>query len=152
MTQRTLLSALIVLVIVVGLAMIFTEETSGLLPYTPHVTHSTVIKVGGVPLQVGLADTRELWERGLSGEGPPRGMFFMFDKEDEWGIWMKDMHFPIDALWIDTNKKIVHIQTSIQPESYPRIYASPVPARYLLELPSGYVEQHNLFIGDDVEF
>ena len=42
--------------------------------------------------------------RGLSGRpflAPGSGMLFIFDREDIHQIWMRDMRFPIDLIWMD---------------------------------------------------
>ena len=43
------------------------------------------------------------------------GMLFPFDTPGEYSFWMKDMKFPIDIIWIDSNYKIVYIEKNLQP-------------------------------------
>ena len=38
----------------------------------------------------------------------------------------------------------------VSPETYPEAFAPPAPARYVLELPAGFVEEYTLGIGDIV--
>jgi uncharacterized membrane protein (UPF0127 family) len=44
-----------------------------------------------------------------------RGMIFLFETPDFHGIWMKNCRFPIDILWLDEAKKIVHVVESVPP-------------------------------------
>src|SRR6266849_2707331 len=37
------------------------------------------------------------------------GMLFLFDQPDFHGIWMKNCKFPIDILWLDEERKVVHL-------------------------------------------
>ncbi|MBI5252912.1 MAG: DUF192 domain-containing protein, partial [Euryarchaeota archaeon] len=51
-------------------------------------------------------------------------------------IWMKNMLFPLDIIWLDSDLKVVHIEHDIPPckeESCP-IYLPSSPARYILEV------------------
>ncbi len=44
-----------------------------------------------------------------------RGMIFVFETADFHGIWMKNCRFPIDILWLDEEKKVVHVAESVPP-------------------------------------
>lgn len=93
----------------------------------------------------GLSDTRELREN--------QAMLFVYDSDDKWSIWMKDMNYPIDIVWLDKDKKVVYIVKNAPPESYP--YEQFVPkkeARYVLELPAGTVGKKSINIGTAATF
>lgn len=94
-----------------------------------------------------FAVTEEEKAKGLSGKNElaeNEGLLFVFDKNDRWGIWMKDMLFPIDIIWFDENKKVVFMEENIKPESYPWIFSPDVPARYILEVPAGFVSKNKI--------
>jgi len=113
------------------------------------------IIVGKSKIPVYLADTEEKRIKGLGGRTSiPRnyGMFFIFDYVDYQNIWMKDMLFPIDIIWIDGNSKIVHIEKNVSPDTYPKIFTAPVKARYVLELNAGMSELYDLKIGKKIIF
>ena len=110
------------------------------------------LTVGTTTLQVEIAQTAEQKITGLShrlslAEG--RGMFFIFDTDGRHGIWMKDMEFPIDIIWIDAAMKVVHIEKSVAPDTYPQTFTTPTPARYVLEVPAGYAKGR-IAVGDAV--
>ena len=91
--------------------------------------------------------------QGLSGVkdlGNNEAMLFIFDEQQKHGIWMKDMLIPLDILWLSADKRVVHIEEYVTPESYPRIYYPRVPAKYVLELKSGIVDK--LSICQDYQF
>ena len=101
------------------------------------------ISIGGVTLQVEIAQTPKEKATGLShrsslAEG--RGMLFVFEGESDHSFWMKDMHFLIDIIWINTEKRVVHIERNIAPDTYPQSFRSPIPARYVLEVPAEYAQ------------
>ncbi len=67
---------------------------------------------------------------------------------------MKNTYFPLDMLWLDSNRHIVHIEEDVPPcpaEPCPS-YMPAKPARYVLELVSGSVKRNGLKIGDRLDF
>ena len=117
------------------------------------VTASSSVQVGGNTIRVSVADTPEKREKGLSGrEGllSDEGMLFTFEDDGYYAFWMKDMRFPIDILWISRGGTIVDMQENVSPETYPAAFAPRTKARYVVELPAGYVEEHAVRIGDIV--
>ena len=111
--------------------------------------------LGGKLFNIEVVDTKKLLEKGLSGHKPlleDEGMFFVFQKEDLYGFWMKDMSFSIDILWIDSNFKIVHIEKSLSPETYPKIFYPKTKAHYVLEISAGEANKLDIKIGDSIKF
>lgn len=79
--------------------------------------------------------------KGLSGRNclnPDSGMLFMYELSGDYCYWMKDMNFSIDMIWLDDEKRIVTIQDSVAPETYPQSFCPDKPARYVLEVPAGF--------------
>lgn len=103
-----------------------------------------------------VARSSQARERGLSGSeslAEGTGMLFVFEEEDEWGIWMKDMKYPIDIIWLNNEKEVVHIVHGAQPASYPKKKFIPKSmARYVLEVPAGAAKKHSIDIGNKAEF
>ena len=99
------------------------------------------VAIGDTVLRVEVARTEEQLTTGLSRRRSLKegtGMLFIFDTEGAHAIWMKDMRFPLDIVWIDENGKVVHIAEDVSPDTYPQSFSSPTPARYVLEVPAGY--------------
>lgn len=95
--------------------------------------------VGGKTFFVSVVDTPEARTRGLSGSEPlaeDEGMLFIFDRDGRYPIWMKEMRFSLDIIWINRFGKIVHVEREVHPDTYPRAFASNQPARYVLEIPA----------------
>ena len=123
--------------------------------HAPTQTNTPSVILAGETILVDIADTPELRERGLSGrESLPeeRGMLFVFPEEGLHRFWMKDMRFSIDILWISPDQRIVHIEKSVAPETYPESFGPDESARYVLEVPAGYVETLGVHEGDRVRF
>lgn len=101
-----------------------------------------------------VADTTLLRARGLSGHAPlgkGEGMIFVFSEDDTYGFWMKDMLFPIDIVWLDAEHRIVDVKKDALPASYPEVFTPARPARYVVEIPAGFFEEHHLKMGDTLE-
>jgi uncharacterized protein len=112
-----------------------------------------LIALGGNLVTADIADTPEKRTLGLSGRTtllPDTGMLFVFDQPGAHGIWMKDMRFPIDILWIDAHYTIVHIEKNVSPDTYPSSFTPPVPALFVLELPDGFTQAHSIVLGDSI--
>lgn len=92
-------------------------------------------------------------KRGLGGrESMPQnqGMLFPYDREDKRCFWMKSMRFPIDIIWVDSRKRITHVEAGLQPSSYPQTYCA--QAQYVIELNSGEARKNNLKAGLQLTF
>ena len=123
---------------------------------TPQLTPRVTVRVGDGVYNARLAETPAQLERGLSGTkhlGTNDAMLFVFDRDAKWSIWMKDMNFPIDIIWIDNDKKVVHIVKNASPDNYPRERFTPnADARYVLEVPAGSVDERAINVNGTANF
>ncbi len=91
-------------------------------------------------------------EKGLSGtENLPTddAMLFVFPLDGKWGFWMKDMNYPIDIVWLNSDRQVVYVVKAAQPSSYPdTIFKPGKNSRYVIELASGTIERTGINIGD----
>lgn len=117
--------------------------------------HTTNVHVGSATIQVEIADTEQERQKGLSGKvhlADNHGMLFVFPYDAQWAIWMKNMKVPLDIVWINADKKVVHVEANATPESYPAKFSPPQNARYVLELASGVALQSQIQPGMTAEF
>lgn len=115
----------------------------------------TFVEINKETLQVKIATTSQEKEKGLCcRDSLPQneGMLFVYDQPTDLRFWMKDMRFPLDMIWIDHNKKIVHIEQDVKPSSYPKVFSAKTLAQYVLETNANYVSKHNIKVGDAVSF
>lgn len=119
-----------------------------LLFYSLYVKQSQkTIFVGGQDVSVVVASTPEARARGLSETSqldPNNGMLFVFDDIADHGIWMKDMNYPIDIVWLSDSKHVVHIEKNISPDTYPEIFRPSQPAKYVLEVPASFSDENDI--------
>ena len=82
------------------------------------------------------------------------GMLFFFQNAGEYPFWMKNTLVPLDMIWIDDSKRVVHVEPNVPPckadpcPSYPP-HAS---ARYVLELAAGEAAKHHVVNGATLKF
>ena len=110
------------------------------------------LQLSGERYHISVMRTPEQLQKGLSGsESLPDGeaMVFVFPADDTWGIWMKDMNYPIDIVWLNSEREVVYLVKNAEPSSYPDTTFKPdVNSRYVIELPSGTIERTGITIGD----
>jgi len=106
---------------------------------------------------VELVQTQEQRNRGLmyrESLGENQGMLFVFDEEKEQSIWMKNMLIPLDIIWINNDKEIVHIEKNVQPcteEDCGSIRPNK-KAKYVLEINAGQANKASFEIGNKLIF
>jgi hypothetical protein len=111
------------------------------------------INIDGIPVKVEVADDENERRLGLSNRPripENRGMLFVFDTADHYGIWMKDMQFPLDIFWLNEDGVIVAMWEYAHPDSYPQVFEPDQPANYIVEVTGGFAEIYNIEIGDTI--
>lgn len=101
------------------------------------------------------AATQSEQERGLSYRqslGKNNAMLFVFQQPAQECFWMKDMNFPLDIIWLDANKQVVHIEQNVSPSTYPNSFCPPVAAKYVVEVNAGSTAGGKLKLGDRISF
>lgn len=80
--------------------------------------------------------------------GKKQGMLFIYTGErPRNGFYMKNTYIPLDLIYINGEKKIVDFNENTEPLSETPLPSS-VPAKYVLEVNAGTVENLGLEIGD----
>ena len=114
-----------------------------------------VVHIDDVRLRVEVADSDVEREKGLSGRKEfgtkYNGLLFIFPDSDYHGIWMKDMYFPIDIIWINDELVVTEITKSVSPDSYPYIFRPKQPAKYLIETDIHIVDTMGIRVGQKVK-
>jgi uncharacterized membrane protein (UPF0127 family) len=122
----------------------------------PQLEQHTTLRLGDGVFKARVAKTDAEREKGLSGTAKLRddqAMLFVFGSDGKWSIWMKDMSYPIDIVWLNKDKKVVHIVKNAPPESYPyESFVSKEDARYVVELPAGTADKKRIVIDKQAAF
>ena len=77
-----------------------------------------------------------------------RGMLFVFDRNAQHCMWMKNTFLPLSVAFIDETGKILNIE-DMQPHSEDN-HCAAQPARYALEMNVGWFAQRGIKRGDRI--
>ena len=122
---------------------------------------SPLVRVGDATFTVEVVATVAQRSQGLSGRpslDQGTGMLFVFDGEGQYSFWMKEMRFPLDILWIDTQCTVADISFNVPtPEpgqTLPELarFSPSRPVQFVLEINAGGAEQTGIAGGDAVAF
>lgn len=157
MRKKLIKIILLIIVSIIFLYFVNTRFTNTVTPLEDReqIAYPSHISINETVIEVRLAVTPAEKVRGLSGTsslGDNEGVLFVFTESDFHGFWMKDMLFPIDIVWISGDFRIVHIEPSVPPESFPKIFKPSEIAQYVLEVNSGFAAENNFKAGDSVTF
>ena len=116
------------------------------------------VELNGLVLIADIAATDEQKTKGLAVKNSlaeNEAMLFIFDNEAQHPFWMKNMKFPIDIIWIGSDKRVVHIEHNVQPCSSELLcptYKPVADSLYVLETVAGFAERHGVANGTPVDF
>jgi uncharacterized membrane protein (UPF0127 family) len=116
------------------------------------------VTLNGLVLLADIAATDEQRTKGLSVKDrldENETMLFVFDYEAQHTFWMKNMKFPIDIIWIDSDKTVVYIEHNVEPcssEIFCPVFRPDHDSLYVLETVGGFAERHDIVKGTMVEF
>ena len=109
---------------------------------------------GPVRLSVELARTQEQRAQGLMFRervAADAGMLFLYERDGEIGMWMRNTLIPLDMLFLARDGRIINIVERTVPLSTTAI-SSAGPARAVLEVNGGTVQRLGIQPGDRVRF
>ena len=95
-------------------------------------------------------------QRGLSGRKSLEsgtGMLFIFSTLAKQTMWMPDMNFPLDVVWLDETLSVAHISYGLQPCSS-RSNCPPASSlyevKYAIEMPEGDAKKYGYAPGQSL--
>ena len=129
------------------LSFLLIPQGLGAAAASPKVCHENTC----VSLEV-VSKPRDL-ERGLMERAQlaaDSGMLFVFSSDDKYPFWMKNMRIKLDIAWLDKDARIVYIGHDVPAcvADPCTVYTPKDPARYVLEVNSGYTVSHGWKEGD----
>ena len=114
---------------------------------------------GGTLIYAEIADTARKRAEGLMYRehlDKNRGMLFTFAQAQPWTFWMKNTKIPLDIIWMDEKKRIIHIEQNVpictRTDDSCRQYQPNDPALYVLELGGGMAQHFKLQKGVTLRF
>lgn len=125
-------------------------------PYSTSTSTRVSLTIHGKPLFIEIVSTQKSRERGLGGRTSmpaDAGMLFVFPESDRYAFWMKDMHFPLDIIWIDHGTVVdrATLDPPARASDPATTYTPTKPADRVLELNKGQADAYGLTIGTKAE-
>ena len=115
------------------------------------------IMIGGRRMSAILADTPfkqmlGLMERDKLGKG--ECMLFIFGTPARYSIWMRNMRFPIDVIWLDEKKRVVTIKENFKPaRGFDFSVERPgKPSKFVIETEAGFVKKNKINRNTKISF
>lgn len=108
---------------------------------TPYYLKREQISINGNDFKVERAVTDRQRRSGLmyrSNLPTNRGMALIYNSEGIRSIWMRNMRFPIDAVWLAADGTVVDLAQNLRPEL--DAHTGVLPAQYVIELPAGTIQ------------
>ena len=105
--------------------------------------YTLILGSTGNTFEVEAVVSPQALQRGLSGRTwlhSGTGMLFIFPVLTLQSMWMPDMRFPLDIVWLDENLSVVHITYGLQPcvvKTDCPSSSSKYEAKYAIEMPQG---------------
>ncbi len=99
-----------------------------------------VVNIGNHNIGLWQAKTPDQKMHGLSGVNKMptnRGLLFYFYPEESGCLWMKDMRFSLDMVWLDYYGKVLKVEHNASPDTYPQTFCPPSHASNAIELNAG---------------
>jgi uncharacterized membrane protein (UPF0127 family) len=107
-------------------------------------------EISGIPLKLVVASTSQSQMKGYSdSKASPsgdNGMLFIYDDDQPLSFWMKGVKFGLDIIFFDNMMQYIDHHTmepghEVEEKNLPK-YQSKKPARFAVELPSGWCEKN----------
>jgi uncharacterized membrane protein (UPF0127 family) len=120
-------------------------------------TKYTTIKINNVSIKAEIANTVLTKTKGLmfrKSLPESEGMIFIFDNEDYHSFWMMNMSFPLDIIWINSEKKVVYMVKDAKPCGLicKDFYVPEEKAKYVLEVNANFTTKNKIKTGTKVNF
>jgi uncharacterized membrane protein (UPF0127 family) len=150
-TKKNIFLLITVLVVILAciLVLLIVNKDTG-----PAPQPKTCLDINGQCVELERLETSQEHLKGLSGRDylpAGTGMLFAYSASATECMWMKDMRFSIDIVWLDESKFINKIEQNVSPETYPKNFCQD-DTMYVIELNAGDVEQLGLQVGQKLSF
>ncbi len=112
--------------------------------------HKGKISIDGRQFSAIYADSLPKQIVGLmyrDGIGNDECMLFVFSREGSHPIWMHNMRFPIDVIWLDSTGSVIHIEEGLQPCRSLlgcKQYGGESHSKYVIEFMKGTVAKNGI--------
>ena len=150
-TKTTVLLPTIIAVVIIGIL--------GLLFIPPSIKEKKIdfprgtLRIDNNTIQVEIAESpaaRQMWLTFREHNLPlDSAIILVYSKPDLYPLWLLNIQFNVDLMWIDEKGNIVYIVKDASPcksslDAVQCTYKNTKPAKYILAATSGFVDYYNI--------
>jgi uncharacterized membrane protein (UPF0127 family) len=135
-------------------------------------TNIITVNIGNKNIKAEVAKTTYQKTKGLMFRKELKkdtGMLFVFNTEAKHTFWMANTYIPLDIVWINKDKNIVHMSEDTHPcdssenknmaiktiqniKNSCTLYTPKEKALYVLEINAGWIKENGIKLGDKITF
>lgn len=115
--------------------------------------------ISGVPVVLKLATTIESISKGFTGQDEPKsnhGMLFVHPQDEVLTYWMKNVEFPLDIMFFNSDMELIKRRTMDgykgEPDDELVRYSSESPCRFAVEMKKDWCKENNIITGCKLKF
>lgn len=150
-----LVVVVLALVVIFAFAVLQKDPASNVVSKCGAYRSDKTISIAGQSFKAEVVTTKKEQATGLSNRPcieAGQVMMFDFEKPGQYAIWMKEMKFAIDVLWVSSDMEVVGIEKGVEPSTYPDSFANKdQPARYVIEMKSNRSAELKVTLGTKVK-
>ena len=105
-------------------------------------------------IAIEIADTPQARATGLMGRrglDDSVGMLFVHEKAGMRAFWMRNTPTPLDIIFVSEKGRVIHVAANTKPMS-DTVYSSTGPARYVVEVLSGFCARYAVVKGTRISW
>jgi uncharacterized membrane protein (UPF0127 family) len=134
----------------IGLLLV-AVTAAAILVILPQLQSQAILRLGdGVYKMRALSqhDSDKITQQDIAELEQSKALLHVYDTDNMWTVDTGHRTAQFDIVWLDSQKKVVHVVKNASSESRPKTVFSPkVTARYIVELAGGTVDAKTIRIG-----
>ena len=138
------------------MGFLFVAIAAAVLVLLPQLQSQTALRLGDGVYKMRILnrhDSEKMAQQDVETLQQNKAMLHVYDTDKMWTIDMKNRTSQFDIVWLDKNKKVVHVVKNASSESQPdTVFSSKVSSRYIVELAGGAVDAKTIRIGGTAYF
>lgn len=126
----------------------------GLVRLPAYKAKNTHLKVKDLKVNSEVAHNQTEWDNALAGKSDlnkSSTLVLQYDNESSQCVTVKNLHFPIDLIWVNSSKKVITIQQNILVKNYNQLFCPTSLQKYVVALPAGSIEKNQIRPGSDFQ-
>lgn len=138
------------------IGFLLSAAVAAILVVIPQLRSQTTLRLGDGVYNMrafNQQDSEKMAQQDVAGLQPNKAILHVYNTDKFWTIDTKKRTAKFDLVWLDKDKKVVHIVKNASAESQPdTVFSSKVSSRYIVELAGGMVDEKTIRINSTAFF